>query len=113
MWSSIIMAWPAHVIRKSNPVADTETFENKFYPLYDDILNECFSCDKFSICPQYATPLAQVGGPGAINFTITYVVEALDIDSVVFILEIKPPPTSMSCLHAKLLTPRFARDTRT
>ena len=94
------MAWPAHILRKSNRLTDTETIENKFYPLYDDILNECFPRDQFSICPQYATPLAQVGGPGAINFTITYVIEALDIDSVVFILEIKPP-THLHVLSAR------------
>ncbi|KAF7976127.1 hypothetical protein HWV62_7415 [Athelia sp. TMB] len=100
----VIIAWPAHVICKSNPLADTETIENEFYPLYDDILNECFPRDKFSICPQYATPLAQVGGPGAINFTITYVVEALDIDSILFFLEIKPPT------HLHVLSARKAAD---
>ncbi|THU87957.1 hypothetical protein K435DRAFT_730322 [Dendrothele bispora CBS 962.96] len=85
------MPWPPHIRRKSDRLTDTENIENKFYPLYDDILNECFPRDRFSICPQYATPLAQTGGIGAINFTISYAIEALDLDSVVFFVEIKPP----------------------
>ncbi|KAF8517287.1 hypothetical protein BU17DRAFT_50001 [Hysterangium stoloniferum] len=85
------MPWPAHILRKSDRLRDNETIENKFYPLYNSILNECFPQERFSICPQYATPIAQAGGIGAIGFAVTYVVEALDLDSVVFFLEIKPP----------------------
>ena len=92
--------WPQHILRKSDRLLDTENIENKFYPLYDDILNECFPRDRFSICPQYATPMAQSGGVGAINFTITYVIEALDLDTLVFILEIKPP-THLPVLSAR------------
>ncbi|KAF9067170.1 hypothetical protein BDP27DRAFT_1393158 [Rhodocollybia butyracea] len=94
------MPWPAHICRKSDRLTDTETIENKFYPLYDDILNECFPRDRFSISPQYATPLAQIGGIGANEFTITYVIEALDLDSVVFFVEIKPP-THLPILYAR------------
>ena len=66
--------------------------ENKFYPLYGDILDECFPRTIFSISPQYATPLAQtVCEFDAIDFAITYVIEALNIDSPIFFIEIKPP----------------------
>ncbi|KAH9168571.1 hypothetical protein EDB89DRAFT_2073850 [Lactarius sanguifluus] len=41
--------------------------------------------------PQYATAEAQTGGPGAINFAISYVIESLDLDSPVLFVEIKPP----------------------
>lgn len=85
------MPWPAHIVQKSSRLLDTEMIENKFYPLYDDILNECFPRTIFSISPQYATPLAQTGGVGAIDFAITYVIEALNIDSPVFFIEVKPP----------------------
>jgi hypothetical protein len=85
------MRWPAHIVQKSSRLLDTETIENKFYPLYDDILNECFPRTTFSISPQYATPMAQTGGVGAIDFAITYVIEALDIDSPVLFIEVKPP----------------------
>ncbi|KAF9067173.1 hypothetical protein BDP27DRAFT_1329419 [Rhodocollybia butyracea] len=94
------MPWSAHIFQKSDRLTDTETIENKFYPLYDDILNECFPRDRFSICPQYATPLAQIGGIGAIDFTIAYVIEALDLDRVVFFIEIKPP-THLPVLYAR------------
>jgi hypothetical protein len=94
------MPWPAHIRRKSDRLTDNETIENKFYPLYGDILNEFFPRDRFSICPQYATPVAQTGGVGAIHFTVTYVVEALDLDSVVFLLEINPP-THLPILSAR------------
>lgn len=85
------MPWPTHIVQKSSRLLDTETIENKFYPLYDDILNECFPRTTFSISPQYATPMAQIGGVGAIDFAITYVIEALDIDSPVLFIEVKPP----------------------
>jgi len=35
--------------------------------------------------------MAQTGGVGAIDFAITYVIEALDIDSPVLFIEVKPP----------------------
>jgi hypothetical protein len=85
------MPWPAHIVQKSSRLLDTEMIESKFYPLYDDILNECFPRTIFSISPQYATPLTQTGGVGAIDFAITYVIEALNIDSPVFFIEVKPP----------------------
>ena len=85
------MCWPAHIVQKSSRLLDTETIENKFYPLYNDILNECFPRTTFSISPQYATPMAQTGGVGAIDFAITYVIEALNIDSPVLFIEVKPP----------------------
>jgi len=85
------MRWPAHIVQKSSRLLDTETIENKFYPLYDDILNECFPRTTFSISPQYATPMAQTGGVGAIDFAITYVIQALDINSLVLFIEVKPP----------------------
>jgi hypothetical protein len=94
------MSWPAHIIAKSARLPDAETIENKFYPLYGDILNECYPRTEFSISPQYATPMAQMGGVGVIDFAITYVVEALNIESPVFSMEIKPP-THLPVLSAR------------
>ncbi|KAF8804186.1 hypothetical protein BYT27DRAFT_7108114, partial [Phlegmacium glaucopus] len=80
----------------------TETIENKFYGLYDAILNECFPSTQFTVTPQYPTAEAQVGGIGAINFAITYVIEPLNVnlESPVFFIEIKPP-THLSSIAAR------------
>ncbi|KAH8983293.1 hypothetical protein EDB92DRAFT_2106353 [Lactarius akahatsu] len=94
------MPWPAHIVAKSSRLLDTETIENKFYGLYNTILIECFPSTQFTITPQYATAGAQTGGPGAIDFAITYVIESLDLDSPVFFVEIKPP-THLPSLSAR------------
>ena len=85
------MPWPAHIVAKSSRLLDTESIENKFYGLYDSILNECFPSTQFTITPQYTTTGAQTGGTGAIAYAITYVIEPLDLDSPIFFVEIKPP----------------------
>lgn len=85
------MPWPAHIVSKSSRLTDTEPIENKFYGLYDAILNECFPSTEFTVTPQYATAEAQTGGIGAIDFTITYVIEPLDLESPILFVEIKPP----------------------
>jgi hypothetical protein len=79
---------------------DIETIENKFYGLYDAILNECFPSTQFTVIPQYPTSEAQMGGIGAIDFAITYVIEPLDLESPVFFIEIKPP-THLSSISAR------------
>ncbi|KAF8339902.1 uncharacterized protein EI90DRAFT_3117677 [Cantharellus anzutake] len=94
------MPWPAHIVAKSSRLPDTETIENKFYGLYNAILNECFPSTQFTITPQYATSGAQVGGIGASNFAITYVVEPLNLDSPIFFIEIKPP-THLAAISAR------------
>ncbi|KAF8462666.1 hypothetical protein JB92DRAFT_3068178 [Gautieria morchelliformis] len=76
------MPWPAHI---------TETIQNKFFGLYNSILNECFPSPHFMVTPQYTTAEAQPGGTGAIDFAITYVIELLGVDSPIFFIEIKPP----------------------
>lgn len=93
------MPWPAHIVAKSARLLDTETIENKFYGLYNTILNECFPSTQFTVIPQYVTSEAMTGGTGAIDFAITYVIEPLNIESPVFFLEIKPPThfDSISC----------------
>jgi hypothetical protein len=85
------MPWPAHIVSKSSRLTDTEPIENKFYGLYNAILNECFPSTQFTVTPQYATAEAQTGGIGAINFAITYVIEPLDLESPVLFIEVKPP----------------------
>jgi len=85
------MPWPAHIVAKSSRLLDTETIENKFYGLYDSILNECFPSTHFTVTPQYPTVEATTGGVGAIDFAITYVIEPLDLDSPIFFIEVKPP----------------------
>lgn len=81
--------WPQYIINKSNRLPDTETIENRFYGLYDDILTECFPRDQFSLFPQYATPQMRPRSAESIDFMITYVVEAND--SPIFFIEVKPP----------------------
>jgi len=66
------MPWPAHIVTKSTRLLDTESIENKFYGLYDNILNECFPPTQFMISPQYTTIEAAAGGIGAMDFAITY-----------------------------------------
>jgi len=96
------MPWPAHIVVKSSRLLDTETIENKFYGLYNTILNECFPSTQFTVTPQYPTTEAQVGGIGPIDFAITYVIEPLDlrIESPVFFIEIRPP-THLSSISAR------------
>lgn len=94
------MPWPAHIVARSSRLLDTETIENKFYGLYNAILNECFPSTQFTVTPQYLTTEAQVGGIGAINFAITYVVEPLDLEGPVFFIEIKPP-THLSSISTR------------
>jgi hypothetical protein len=43
------------------------------------------------ITPQHATGEAQMGGVGAIDFAITYVVEPQELESAIFFIEVKPP----------------------
>ena len=85
------MPWPAHIVKKSNRLLDTETIENKFYGLYDSIIHECFPTTQFTITPQYPTAEATTGGTGAIDFAITYVIEPLEFESPVFFIEVKAP----------------------
>ncbi len=85
------MPWPAHIVAKSARLLDTVTIENKFYGLYNTILNECFPSTQFTVTPQYPTVEAPAGGTGAIDFAISYVIEPLNLDSPIFFVEIKPP----------------------
>src|SRR6266852_439026 len=85
------MLWPAHIVARSSRLLDTETVENKFYGLYNSILNECFPSTHFTVTPQYPTAEAATGGIGAICFAITFVVEPLDLESPIFFVEIKTP----------------------
>ena len=94
------MPWPSHIIAKSNRLLDTETIENKFYGLYDDVINECFPRAKFTITPQYTTTDVQTGGSGAIDFAITYVIEPLTVECPIFFVEVKPP-THLAGLYTR------------
>ena len=85
------MPWPAYIVAKSSRLLDTEPVKNKFYGLYDSILNECFPTTHFMITPHYATPGAQSEGSAAIEFVITFVVESMDLESPVFFFEIEAP----------------------
>jgi hypothetical protein len=89
------MPWPPHIVAKSASLLDTETIENKFYGLYNIILNECFPATQFVVTPQYATAEARAGSTGDIidrAFAITYVIERLNLESgPIFFVEIKPP----------------------
>ena len=65
------------------------------------ILNECFPPTQFTVIPQYTTTEAQVGGIGAIDFAIIFVIEPLNHESPVFFIEIKPPTHLSSMLARK------------
>ncbi|KAI0253283.1 hypothetical protein BJV78DRAFT_1123277 [Lactifluus subvellereus] len=80
------MPWPVHIILKSSLLTDTEPIGNRFYGLYDAILNECFPTTQFTVMPQYATI-----DTSAIDFAITYVIEPLELESPVLFIEVKPP----------------------
>jgi hypothetical protein len=89
---------------KSSCLLDTETIENRFYGLYNSILNECFPSTQFTITPQYLLVEALAGGTDAIHFVITFVIEPLDLDSPIFFIEIKPPthlPSLLACKEAE------------
>ncbi|KIL57281.1 hypothetical protein M378DRAFT_171952, partial [Amanita muscaria Koide BX008] len=67
------------------------TIENKYYGVYNKILDRTFNStrDTFTIQPQYPLPQAQTHGVPSADFVVTYVV-AMD-ERPVFFLEIKPP----------------------
>ena len=94
------MPWPAHIVSESSRLTDTVPIENKFYGLYNAILNECFPSTQFTVTPQYATVEAQAGVIGATNLAITYVVEPLDPESPVLFIEVKPP-THLSAITTR------------
>jgi len=83
------------------------TIENKYYGVYDKLLNGVFdtSDTDYIVEPQYALPEAfQAPGVPSVDFVVTYVV-ALD-EKPVFFLEIKPPG------HVNLISTRIAADTQ-
>ncbi|KAF9447597.1 hypothetical protein P691DRAFT_782208 [Macrolepiota fuliginosa MF-IS2] len=72
------MPWPGHIQQEAWRVIFDNEALNHHYPLYLDILQECFPPDLFRICPYYATPVATTGGisgPDDYLFTIPFVVE--------------------------------------
>ncbi|KAF8516328.1 hypothetical protein BU17DRAFT_92897 [Hysterangium stoloniferum] len=82
--------WKPSILARFQRLPDDTTIENKFYGVYNTILTqECFTEDIFTVEPQYALPRAQVGGIGAINFVVSFVVEVED--APVLFVEIKPP----------------------
>jgi len=85
------MPWPAHICRKSDRLLDTETSRHRFYPVYNAILNQCFPQDRYSICPQYVTLLEQTEGIDVVGYAISYVVVALESNSIVLFIEVRPP----------------------
>ncbi|KIJ49854.1 hypothetical protein M422DRAFT_44656 [Sphaerobolus stellatus SS14] len=84
------MPRPAHLYIKSVRLSDTETIGNKFYPLCNAILNECFPPDRFSVCPHYATYNCMAEARPTDTVPIIYVIEDLNLGSVIFFHEIKP-----------------------
>ncbi|KAF9447592.1 hypothetical protein P691DRAFT_671210 [Macrolepiota fuliginosa MF-IS2] len=93
------MPWPAHIQQDLNGLSDTDNIRNHFYPLYLDILVECFPKDRFRICPLYATsaePFDGLGGlphcPEGLDTTISIVVQTRDPpDNLVLFIDILPP----------------------
>lgn len=79
-----------HVLDQFARIPPTTTIENKYYGVFDKILNKvCFADDAFTVVPQYALPEAQTIGVPSVDFLVTYVVEVDDLP--VFFLEIEPP----------------------
>ncbi|KAF9447596.1 hypothetical protein P691DRAFT_802174 [Macrolepiota fuliginosa MF-IS2] len=90
------MSWPAHIQQDLDDLSDTDNIRNHFYPLYLDILLECFPRNRFRICPLFATPSAEyVGGlyfQGGFDVTVAFVVETRDLlEEAVFFVDICPP----------------------
>ncbi|KAK0462454.1 uncharacterized protein EV420DRAFT_1188012 [Desarmillaria tabescens] len=82
--------WTQRILSRFAHIPDDTAIENKYYGVYNAILtDECFTESIFFVEPQYALPIAQTGGVGAIDFVVTFVVEVDDIP--VLVLEIKPP----------------------
>ncbi|KAF8218671.1 hypothetical protein L208DRAFT_1419637 [Tricholoma matsutake] len=80
------------------------TIENKYYGVYNKILDRTFNAtsDTFTIQPQYPLPQAQTYGVPSVDFVVTYVV-AMD-EKPIFFLEIKPPG------HVNDISSRIAAD---
>ncbi|KAK2467705.1 hypothetical protein APHAL10511_000299 [Amanita phalloides] len=80
---------PQHILDQFARIPHNTTIENKYYGVFDKILNKvCFTDDAFTIEPQYALPQAVSVRP-TIDFIVTYVVEVNDLP--IFFLEIQPP----------------------
>ncbi|KIM72899.1 hypothetical protein PILCRDRAFT_81537 [Piloderma croceum F 1598] len=82
---------PQPILNQFARIPLNTTIENKYYGVFNKILDRTFNAtsDTFTIQPQYPLPQAQTYGVPSIDFVVTYVV-AMD-EKPIFFLEIKPP----------------------
>ena len=79
---------PQHILVQSARIPLNTTIQNKYYGVFNKILDRTFNAtsDIFSIQPHYLLPQAQTyNGETSINFVVTYVV-AMD-ERPIFFLE--------------------------
>ena len=94
---------PQRILDQFARIPHTTTIENKYYGVFDKILNKiCFTDDTFTVQPQYPLP-RDVGVP-TIHFVVTYVVEVNNLP--IFFLEIKSP------FHLDYVSSRIKADTQ-
>ncbi|KAK0225305.1 hypothetical protein IW262DRAFT_675191 [Armillaria fumosa] len=82
--------WTQRILSRFARIPNDTTIENKYYGVYNAVLtDECFTESIFFVEPQYALPVAQIGGASDIDFVVTFIVEVDEIH--VLFLDIKPP----------------------
>ena len=79
--------YPQYILTKAAELNDdTETIENKFYPLYDKILHYWFPpAEGYDVCPKWSIPDYRKTE----DFTISYVIKHKG--RPLLLIEIKPP----------------------
>lgn len=80
-------SYPQYILDKAAELNDdNERDENKFFPLYDKILNYWFPpTEDYDVCPQWSIP----GHKNWVDYSITYAVEHRRCP--LLLVEVKPP----------------------
>jgi hypothetical protein len=79
---------PAHILAKADVLADNETVETSFYPLYNAILSFLFPAHIYEVAPQWNIQ----GSRRLVDFVVSpYPTAAAPRQHPVLLLEIKPP----------------------